>query len=74
MNEKDKIRERYKGFDNDKQFVRPAKPQPTIYDDTIKHRVAVYARVSTDNIQQTSSFELQKNYYLDLIKKIRTGR
>lgn len=69
MNEKDKIRERYKGFDNDKQFVIPAKPQPSIYDDTVKRRVAVYARVSTDNIQQTSSFELQKNYYTDLINK-----
>lgn len=69
MNEKDKVRDRYKGFDNDKQFVIPAKPQPSIYDDTIIRRVAVYARVSTDNIQQTSSFELQKNYYLDLIKK-----
>ena len=26
-------------------------------------RVAVYARVSTDDVRQTSSFELQKTYY-----------
>lgn len=36
MDKKAKIRERYKGFDNDKQFVIPAKPQPSIYDDTVK--------------------------------------
>lgn len=69
MEEKDKIRERYKGSNNDKQFVIPAKPQPSIYDDSVKRRVAVYARVSTDSTQQTSSFELQKNHYTDLINK-----
>lgn len=69
MDEKNKIRERYKGYNNDKQFVIPAKSQPSIYDDSIKLRVAVYARVSTDNVQQTSSFELQRNHYTDLVNK-----
>lgn len=69
MDEKDKVRDLYKGFDNDKQFVIPANPQPSIYDDKVKRRVAVYARVSTDSVQQTSSFELQKNHYTDLINK-----
>lgn len=32
-------------------------------------RVAVYARVSTDNIQQTSSYELQKKYYEEFVHK-----
>lgn len=69
MDEKDKIRERYKGVNNNKTFVIPAKSQSSIYDDTIKRRVAVYARVSTDSIGQTSSFELQRNHYTDLINK-----
>ena len=32
-------------------------------------RVAVYARVSTDDVRQTSSFELQKAYYEEFIAK-----
>ncbi len=27
----------------------------------------MYARVSTDNVQQTSSYELQKKYYEDFV-------
>ena len=69
MDEKEKIRERYKGVDSDKTFVIPAKPKPSIYDDSVNRRVAVYARVSTDNINQTSSYELQKNHYTDLINR-----
>ena len=59
MNDKEKVREHYKGVDSDKTFIIPAKPQPSIYDDNVHRRVAVYARVSTDNINQTSSYELQ---------------
>ncbi|MBS5801503.1 MAG: hypothetical protein KIC80_00620 [Brachyspira sp.] len=33
MDEKDKIRERYKGVNNNKTFVIPAKSQSSIYDD-----------------------------------------
>lgn len=69
MDEKEKIRERYKGIDSDKRFVIPAIPRPSLYDDTVARRVAVYARVSTDNINQTSSYELQKNHYTDLINR-----
>ncbi|MBR2842622.1 MAG: recombinase family protein [Lachnospiraceae bacterium] len=32
-------------------------------------RVAVYARVSTDDVRQTSSFELQKRYYEDFVAR-----
>ena len=45
------------------EFI-PAK-KPIDYD--IRQRVAVYARVSTDNVQQTSSYELQKKYYEDFV-------
>ncbi len=65
---KAKIRERYKGNDTDLVEIIPAKATPGFYDD-VERRVAVYVRVSTDNIQQTSSYELQKNYYEDMVKK-----
>lgn len=66
--QKNKIRERYKGIDLDMLEVIPAKKQADFYDD-IYRRVAVYVRVSTDNLQQTSSYELQKNYYEDKVQK-----
>lgn len=48
------------------EFI-PAKKPIDYYDNDIRQRVAVYARVSTDNIQQTSSYELQKKYYEDFV-------
>ena len=39
------------------------------YNDDIYQRVAVYARVSTDDPRQTSSFELQKKYYEEFVSK-----
>ena len=66
--QKEKIRERYKGVDPDVLEVIPAKKKPDFYDD-VPRRVAVYVRVSTDNINQTSSYELQKNYYEDLVRR-----
>jgi len=64
--QRSKIRERYKGADSDKAEIIPARRQADLFDD-VERRVAVYVRVSTDNIQQTSSYELQKNYYEDMI-------
>lgn len=64
--QRSKIRERYKGADIDKAEIIPARRQVDLFDD-VERRVAVYVRVSTNNIQQTSSYELQKNYYEDMI-------
>ncbi len=64
--QKSKIRERYKGSDIGNAEIIPARKQADIFDD-IERRIAVYVRVSTDNLQQTSSYELQKNYYEDMI-------
>lgn len=64
--QKDIIRERYKGVDPDILEVIPAKKKADFYDDEPR-RVAVYVRVSTDDPRQTSSYELQKNYYEDLV-------
>ena len=66
VNTKDKIRERYRGVDSSELTIIPAKP-PKSASDGGKRRVAVYIRVSTDNDEQTSSFELQKNYYTDYV-------
>ena len=50
--QKAKIRERYRGHVSSDTVVIPGKPQADLYDDTETKRVAVYARVSTDNVQQ----------------------
>ena len=66
---KAKIRERYKGVSEDQLSVIPAIPKLDIFDKDRALRVAVYARVSTDDPNQTSSYELQKNHYTDLISR-----
>jgi len=70
--QKEKIRNRYKGIDFDELQIIPAKPQLSFYEDTSEKRVAVYARVSTDDPRQTSSYELQKNHYMDFIGRYKS--
>lgn len=67
--QKEKIRQRYKGVDIDELDVIPALPQTNFYEDRREKRVAVYARVSTDDPRQTSSYELQKNHYQDVVSR-----
>lgn len=66
---KTKIRERYKGISIDNLDVIPAIPTEDFYDETKIKRVGVYARVSTDDPRQTSSYELQKNHYHDMVNR-----
>ena len=66
---KKKIRERYKGIDEGLLDFIPARPQEDFFTSDSHKRVAVYARVSTDDPNQTSSYELQKNYYEDFVNK-----
>ena len=65
---REKIRERYKGSNSELLEVISGKKAADFYDD-VERRVAVYVRVSTDNLQQTSSYELQKNYYEEKVSK-----
>ena len=58
---KQKIRDRYKGIDTSELELIPAKETVDLLTPTKTLRVAAYVRVSTDNDEQTSSFELQKN-------------
>lgn len=67
--QKSRIRSRYRGINPGLLEVIPARPAKGLYDDSIHRRVAVYARVSTDDPHQTSSYELQKNYYEDYISR-----
>lgn len=66
---KRKIRERYRGVDSDSLDFIPAREKENIRKTDAERRVAVYARVSTDDPNQTSSYELQKNHYNDFVNK-----
>lgn len=62
------IRERYKGVDPSKLEVRLAKaPEVVAIEDRVLN-VAAYIRVSTENDEQTSSFELQQNDFTERIQ------
>lgn len=60
--------EKYKGIDTSIIEVIPAEIPKKLNENNSHKRVAVYARISADNVEQTSSFELQKNYYEDFVK------
>lgn len=66
---KERIRQRYRGVDPNELEVIPALPKDNIFEETKTRRVAVYARVSTGDPRQTSSYELQKNHYLDVVNR-----
>ncbi|MDO4166105.1 MAG: recombinase family protein [Eubacteriales bacterium] len=67
--QKAKIRRRYQGIDNNQLEKIPAIPTVNFYEDQSTCRVAVYARVSTDDPRQTSSYELQKNHYEKVVRQ-----
>lgn len=66
---KRKIRERYRGVAKDELEFIPAKPKEKLFEDSAQKRVCAYCRVSTDDAKQTSSYELQKNHYEDMIQE-----
>lgn len=55
-----------------KDYFRPAKPTPSIYDSDLK-RVAVYARVSTSSEEQISSIETRLYITPKRLQKRKTG-
>ena len=66
--QKEKVRRRMNvTVDKDNYEYFPAKKQLDYYDNDVLQRVAIYVRVSTDNVQQTTSYELQKKYYEDFV-------
>lgn len=71
--QKTRIRQRYKGIDPEELEVIPALPPEDIFKTEKTAKSTVYARVSTDDPRQTSSYELQKNHYQDVVNKNRIG-
>lgn len=67
ISKKQKIRDRYKGIDPSVLEVIPAKESEELNVVDRIMRVAAYVRVSTENDEQTSSFELQSNEFTDQI-------
>ena len=61
--EKKKTRQRMqaKVDPNNYEFI-PAQKETDYYDNDVNQRVGIYVRVSTDDVRQTTSFELQKKY------------
>ena len=65
---KKKVRQRMRvSVDPENYEFYPGRKAVDFYDEEIPQRVAVYVRVSTDDIKQTTSFELQQRYYEDYI-------
>ena len=62
-----KIRSRYKGIDPSELEVIPAIATDEIALEQRKLKVAAYVRVSTENDEQTSSYELQVNDFTERI-------
>ena len=67
MDTKQKIAERYRGVDPSLLEVIPARETEEIDVAERTLRVAAYVRVSTENDEQKSSFELQSNEFTDQI-------
>lgn len=66
--QKQKVKSRYNvTVDPENYLFIPAKKQTDYYDNDVNQRVAIYVRVSTDDVRQTTSYELQKKYYEEFV-------
>ena len=68
VDSKQKIRNRYRGVNPSELEVIPAIATDEIALEERKLKVAAYVRVSTENDEQTSSYELQVNDFTERIK------
>lgn len=66
---KEKIRQRYRGVCASEIDVIASVPKERFCGEAKEKRVAVYVRVSTGDPSQTSSYELQKNHYQDVVNR-----
>ena len=68
--QKEKVRRRmHAQVDMNNYEYYPAEKQTDYYDNEAHQRVAIYARVSTGDERQTTSFELQQRYYEDFVRR-----
>ena len=54
-------------IDPDNYVYYPEEKQVDPFDQFAEYRVVIYVRVSTDDVKQTTSYELQKKYYEDFV-------
>lgn len=72
MNQNDqkaKVRERYQQQSTLERVLIPARPRTGPFESATIQRVCAYCRVSTDSVEQLSSFELQRAYYEELSER-----
>lgn len=65
---REKLRQAYQREDNSNKTYIPAKPKINPNEKDRFFRVCAYCRVSTDNDEQLSSFELQQAHYKQLVQ------
>lgn len=53
----------------DVEMIPAIREQKNIFDDATVKLVGIYVRVSTDDPNQTTSYEMQKSYYEDYVKR-----
>ena len=67
---KERIRQRVRvQIDEQNYNFIPEKKDPDYRDNDVAQRVGIYVRVSTDDIRQTTSFELQRKYYEEFVSQ-----
>ena len=70
LSQKERVRRRiHTQIDQENYTFFPAKEPRDFFGESSTLSVAVYARVSTGNVEQTSSYELQKKYYEDYVRR-----
>lgn len=67
-NAKEQLRRVYQQTDECEKTFIPAKPKVNLYGEGHMFRVCAYCRVSTDNDEQLSSFELQQAHYKQVVQ------
>ena len=65
---REQLRQVYQRVDESNKTYIPAKPKADLNGDGHIYRVCAYCRVSTDNDEQLSSFELQQAHYRQLVE------
>lgn len=67
--QKAKVRKRMQvSIDAENYEYIPAKQRVDYYSNDVLQRVGIYVRVSTDDVRQTTSYELQKKYYEEFVR------
>ena len=69
FDDREKLGKPYQGEDGGGKVFIPAKPKGHFGDPAQIFRVCAYCRVSTDNEEQLSSFELQQAHYRQLARE-----